>query len=264
MRLANPRATQHRWGMGCKMRSVIVSRGPSDPLAALSDDFSSGSSIITERGWSVYKPTALVDPPAVSEVFTGPGYYRMTPTRGGGTASPVVPDASFWFNGINGSLVYKEVSGDCDMRTRATIWNVTFDGLPGALNFRLGGIAIHSPIRTPFFNYVHEAAGVAGGAYSFETKDTVNSSSTFPTVVAATSLPWIVDLRIIRVGSLITTLYRNAPGATPLANDAGWSTQQSIDRPDLPVLCQWGMHVYSNVINHDIGLDYHQVLFSTP
>ncbi len=221
----------------------------SDPLAALSDTFA-GSLLGSQ--WTIFKPTAL----ATSQVASG--RYRHTATNGATGANQ-----SFWFDTSTGYLVYVEIDGDGEMRIRQTVWNSTFDGLPPASQFRLVGLAVHDPDRSSVLNYVHMAAGYANGNYGVETKDTVDSDSTFPTVTLSTASPWVIDLMIRRVGSTVTTHYRNAP-AVELASDVGWTQHQSIDRSDLPSTCHWGLMGYSNAFAHDIGADVDEVQFATP
>lgn len=227
--------------------------GPVDPLAALSDTFESGSTDMATRGWTIYKATSI------SSITVASGRARFAIVQGGFNGDPAT---SFWFNEFDGGLPYKEVDGDCDMRARITVWNSTFDGLPTQTQFRIAGIALHDPDRSSFFNYTHVGGGVVNGAYAVETKNTVNSASTFPAAAYSPTSPWDMDVRILRVGAGVTTHYRHEP-SVELADDTGWTQHQSYTRA-FPTTCQWGLMVYANQAAHAIGCDYHEVQFRTP
>jgi hypothetical protein len=225
-------------------------------LSALSDDFNSGATDVEARGWSWYKESS------VSTQSVASGRFRLG-INAGGTTTVATGNSSFWFNTADGCLLYKEVDGDVDMRARITIWNSTFDGLPSNTSFRLGGIACHNPSRASnVFNYVHVGGGVVNGVYSFETKSTTNNVSTFPADAMATASPWIVDIRLVRAGSVLTSYGRNAPGATALASNVGMTQLRQFTRADLPSTCQWGLMLYSNAVGHGIGIDYDEVQFA--
>lgn len=226
---------------------------PTDPLAALSDNFESGSTDIATRGWTIHKATSI------SSLTMADGRMRFAIVQGGFNGDAAT---SFWYNAWEGALVHKSVDGDCDMRARIVVWNSTFDGLPLQTQFRIAGIAVHDPNRSPNLNYTHIGGGVVNGAYAVETKNTLNNSSTFPAAAYSPTSPWDMDVRILRVGTSITTHYRHEPSVA-LADDTGWTQHQAYTRA-FPTTCQWGMMVYANQAVHAIGCDFHEVQFRTP
>lgn len=230
-------------------RTGIVA--PIDPLAALSDAFDSGPMAILDRDWLIHNGSVLAGSAMVSM-----GALMHTATAGGS------PGGSFWFNATQGYLIYKLVSGDCDMRARQTVTNVATTGLPPASSFRIAGIAMHDPDRT-LLNYTHIGMGPVGGPLSFETKNTVNNVSAFPAAAATAVHPWTADIRLTRVGTTVTTYYRESV-AGDLSDDSGWTQHQQYTRADFPSEMQWGMMVYSNQTVHDIAASVDEVLFSTP
>lgn len=239
-------------------RAVVLGSGrggPTDPLAALDDSFTGGSTDIETRGWSIYKPAALAN----TTVDTGLGQFAVEIANGGGGA-----EGSFWFDLSDGVLVYKAVTGDCEMTARYSVQNTAGDGTPTETGFRLVGIAAHDPDRSTVFNYEHAALGVTNGVgQSAEYKDTIDSDSGansgtlpgFGSVVAGSYDAWI---RLTRVGDVWTMAYS--------LDDETYTTIHTANRTTnpLPATLQWGLMCYAQPVTHDIRGICHGVTFRTP
>ncbi len=223
---------------------------PADPLSALDDNFIGGSSNMATRGWSTYKPAAL----AGAVVDTALGTMTLSIVAGSTGAT-----GSFWFDNADGVLLYKDVTGNCQMTARITAQNAAGSGNPGTSSYRLAGIAAHDPASiSGNRNYEHAAIGTVNGvAQSNEWKDTRASVSLFGGSSIASSTAWV---RLTRVGQVFTM-------ATSL-DGVAFTDYHTINRatsgPSMPSTMRWGMMVYAVLASHDIRGVYRDIRFRTP
>ncbi len=167
-------------------------------------------------------------------------------------ALTIAPYTSTWYQDYQGDLSFKEVSGDFIVTTQVTIRDrddvggSDGDDIPNDSSFSLGGVMLRTPRGisdaaaewTPGgSNFVFLSLGHGyDGNMTLESKTTVDSDSNLELIpVNETS----AELRIERVGSSITTMYR-------LAGDADWQAAATFDRPDMPATLQVGLLGYSD------------------
>lgn len=221
-------------------------------IAAFADDFTADSG-----DWLYYRPELVG-----TDSFAA-GENNLAPTAGGVAGS-------LWFDGFDGFLKYKLITGDVDVRARIRVRNTADDFTPPTSNFRIAGLAAHDPDRSTNFNYVHIGAGsVNNGADNrIEWKTTDNSVSTYGANGSAVS-PLDVDVRLVRVGQVFTPYWRASAGL--LSDAVGWTALQVMDRSNnatparasavvMPDTLQWGLIVYASVDPHDIRMFVDQVL----
>ena len=246
--------------------------GPApDPLAALSDDMSSGASL-ADNGWTLEDTSPTSTP---TSTISG-GVADLQIATGGTTGS-------LWFDIYDGALWHKEVDGACDMRARVRVTDSAGTGLPPFAQFRVGGIAAHDPDRSTY-EYIHTGVGsLANGQHNIEWKSTDNSDSAFAgaaTVLTGGQL--LYDLRMVRRASdlQVFDLHYRAGTAEALESDTGWTLRQTIDRSDdtapdraanggtsavpLPSTLRWGLILYASAVVHNIRMFVSEVQFSTP
>lgn len=243
--------------------AMLGASPPVDPLAALSDDFESDEADVEDRGWLWHNESVVA-----TQAIAG-GELNLDITEGGGAGS-------FWFDGFEGMLLYKLVTGDADVRARIRVRNTAGDGTPAPDNFRLVVLAAHDPDRATVLNYVHVGMGSTNEAgNSAEWKTTDDSVSTFGNNSSSGLSPLELDFRLVRVGQVFTA-YVRFTGAEPLSSDVGWgSAWQVMDRSSnltparaaavpMPDTLQWGIAVYSNQATHDVQGFVDEVRFATP
>lgn len=251
------------------LSALVSNDGNGDPLAPLSDDFN-GEQL--DSSWLFFNRNLVT---TASVTGGGPLNYQIP--AGGASGS-------FWYNGFVGSLMYKPVTGACDMRARLRVRNTANTANPPTTDSRVAGIAAHDPTRPPTagatYNYVHTGFGAVNSQPTnvVEWKTTDLSVSTY----APTEWPpggtgdLDGDLRIVRRASDLQVFEVFVkPSTTPLSSPNGWTLLQLINRNDnsqpsraaaspMPDTLQWGIMVYSSEVVHDIRSFVRQVLFSTP
>jgi hypothetical protein len=185
------------------------------------DDTFDGSSL--DPSWTVHNPEK------VSIQVTG-GALHLVPTATGGS--------NIWFDGGEGPLVYKLVSGDFDVSAVLSVRDPANISNPPPPEYRLAGILARDPASTPASsNTVHVALG-AGSVLqgtSYEYKSTDDSASTWATTPTPSPS---AELRLRRSGALIEMYWR--PDSM-----ASWTMIQSFNRPDLPATLQVGLMIYA-------------------
>lgn len=214
-----------------------------DDLAPLSDDFL-GAAI--SSAWVNYEGDGT------SSIAVSGGELNLTCNQGGAADS-------FWFNGEQGILLHKVVTGNFDVVADVRVRNLADSGLPtvGDGNFRIAGLAAHDPNRATNLNYVHVGLGcTASAAITCEWKTTVNNVSTFGSVAAPSGTG---QLRLVRQGQVFTAYYR------ALTTDP-WTTVQVMDRTanPLPSALQVGLMVYASVAGHDERIFVNRITFRRP
>lgn len=248
-------------------RVVVAAAG--DALTSLSDTFSTGTTA-RGNGWTLEDVNGAFSSDAVAG-----GTLDLQITEGGS-------GGSFWFDSNVGILLYKTVTGACDMRARVRIRNTANDAAPSASNFRIAGIAAHDPDRSTN-EYVHIGIGSTNTTGNrIEWKTTDNSDSAFNFNDTGLDHPLDYDIRIVRRASdlQVFDLYYRETGVEPLSSNDGWTLFVTIDRSDdtvpnrvansgstavqLPNTLRWGLMLYASTAEHDIRIFYDEVLFSTP
>lgn len=169
-----------------------------DDLTALSDEFD-GPAL---TGWTRF-----------DEAFGWPDKIRALDV---GETTPgalhLEPYHSAWVRDLNAPFLFREVSGDFDVRARVRVRGRDGD-IPGG-TWSLGGLMARVPNRTtaaawsPFrenWHFITTGVGHVAGEPMTETKGTYNSYSSlklrpFPT-------GW-VELRLVRVGMVLVALAR--------------------------------------------------------
>lgn len=200
-----------------------------DPLAALDDVFD-GTDSLTDRGWSIYGGSTI------TTQTIGDGELVLESTTGGGSGA-------WWYSQSgfrqDGSLVYKLVTGDLDVRVRVRVRGAGGTGSPTggvASEWRFAGLAIHDPVGldSGFWNYTHVALGGSpNGANRIEWKVTDDDGagdvlSTFDDVAGSADLDY--DLRSVKVGQVVTHYYRRTDSGEPLDSDDGWTELVVVDK----------------------------------
>lgn len=236
---------------------------PSDPLAPLDDDFSSGVSL-TANAWLIEDSNPSCSP---SDTLVG---AEADLTISGGSAT-----GSLWLDANDGALWYREITGPCDMRARVRVRNASDTGLPAVLNLRTAGIAVHDPNRAAM-NHLSVAVGTSMAAVHQEEWATTDASLTLAALGNATltSGELLYDLRIVRRSSddQVFDLMLRSGTALALEDDAGWTTLQAVDRSDntspvrasavpMPDVCRWGFFVSAALALHDIRMFVDSCLF---
>jgi hypothetical protein len=190
-----------------------------DP-ASLNDTFNGGDPLLENRGWTWY------DEGSVATQDMSGGELHLVSTGGGAAGA-------WWYNTENGNLLFKQVTGDFDVRVRLRVRDAAGTGSPSsaAFEWRFAGIAVHDPDRSTQYNYVHAMLGAdPNGTDRIEWKTTDDSASTWDSV--AGSAPLDYDLRIVRVGQVFSLYYRRTDSGQTLASNTGWTLYATIDRND--------------------------------
>jgi hypothetical protein len=219
-----------------------------DQTVAFRDTFEDGAADVEDRGWLWYQE-GLVSTQAIAA-----GELNIQVTEGGAAGS-------FWFDANDGVLLYRIITGDCDVRARIRVLNTAGDAPPPPeSNYRLVVLAAHDPDRSTVLNYAHVGAGSTAQADNrVEWKTTDDSTSTFGDNGVGITTPIAVDVRLVRAGQVFTAYWRDSSG--DLSSSTGWTELQVMDRSDnttpvrttaapLPDTLQWGIAVYSNQATH--------------
>lgn len=188
------------------MRALIVSlillasAAPAlaqDDLAALSDEFDAP----TLSGWTRF-----------DEAFGWPDKIKAIELERTPGVLQIEPYHSAWVRDLNGPFLFREVSGDFDVRARVRVRGHA-GAIPGG-TWSLGGLMARVPGRTTAerwapraenWHFITTGVGQVAGEQMTETKATFNSYSSlklrpFPT-------GW-VELRLVRVGMVLIALAR--------------------------------------------------------
>lgn len=228
--------------IGCSI-AVSTWAQPNTPApnpTALSDEFDSAASLQNWRwahdtdGWANHMQRAAVN---------ANGQLEMEP---GVTA---------WYAELNAPLLYKEVTGDFDVRARLRV-----DGLTGPVPTRLwslAGLMVRAPRRTRATdwqpkeeNWLFITTGVAyeAGKPVFETKSTTNSISNLKVRPARSG--WL-ELRVVRSGPSFLLLYR-------FEGQDAWTLHERMHRVIMPRTLQVGLICYTDYLSaeQDAMQDY--------
>lgn len=241
MDLVRPQAVESELASPASV--ALAQIAPEDPLSLLSDEFS-GSSL--SPLWTEFEGDGTYATSSVSG-----GQYSIEPDEGGSAGS-------FWFNGEQGLLTYKEITGDFDVRTRVHVTNSAGTSAPPVSGFRIAGLAAHDPDRNTVRNYVHIGLGSTDEVDNrVEHKTTVDDVSTYGSASFTNGTNELDGyLRLTRVGTTYTAYYST--------DGQSWTQLQQWNRADLPSTLQVGLVIYANLTVHDIAASFDYVRFSTP
>ncbi|MBK6687679.1 MAG: hypothetical protein IPG45_24610 [Deltaproteobacteria bacterium] len=185
----------------------------SGTVADLSDDFAGNN---LNGAWSVFHPELL-------NVAVSGGSLRMS-----------VIQHALWFQNDEGTLIYKNVTGDFKLTSAVQARRTTNSNLAADRYVHLGGLMARDG-NSASENYVFIVVGYDENDLSVETKTTVNGNSTF---VGPSWPSGDAELRLCRVGNTFV-VYKRAIGAGSWTEAARW------DRPDLPATLQVGPNAYA-------------------
>lgn len=202
-------------GKAVKLCTPAILGTPTESL----DDTFDGSSL--DPDWSVLNPS-------LATISVSGGALHLTPTAAGGT--------NVWYQNGEGPLVYKDVTGDFDVRTVITVRDPAIPANPPPPQYRLAGILARDPAGGSV-NTVHVALGsgsnLDGTCYEYKsTDDSVSTWFCTPTPSAS------AELRLRRAGTTVEMYWR------ALSSDP-WTQIYTVMRPDLPATLQVGPMVYS-------------------
>jgi hypothetical protein len=190
------------------------------PLAHYDDEFESG----------VLGPAWSIEHPELASIQVANGRLDIAPSSGG------LPN--MWYQGGEGVLVNRLVTGDFTVSTRLTVDDPNAPGSPPPPQYRFAGIMARNPESTPADqDYVHAALGVGGPLEPIVSEDKSNLDSVSDWIVYPVSSN-TGELRLRRSGSVFSLDYR-------LDATHAWSLMRSHDRPDLPPTLEVGMMVYA-------------------
>ena len=220
---------------------AATSTGPAD-LAALSDEFT-GSQLSPE--WRRFE-TLYGWPDKLKALDVG------TTTPG---ALHLQPYDSAWVRDRNASFLFKEVTGDFDVRARLRVRGA--DGpIPGG-TWSLGGLMVRMPNpnradawepRRENWHFLTTGVGHVPGQVMTETKSTYNSSSHLKLRPFVSG--W-VELRLVRVGNAIFALARPDGG--------DWEVRDRFYRMDAPPATQVGLIAYTSSDDEKDVRDNHEI-----
>lgn len=204
-----------------------------DDLVPLSDEFDDARSLTT---WK--------------ELATVEGFPNRVQTLDVDTTSPghlyLVPYTCTWFQDYRGVFLFKEITGDFDVRTRIHATGKETE-VP-VRHYSLTGLMARAPRDiTPETwepwqeNWMFITTGYGdahprrAGKPQIETKTTKDSDSMLSLIVSRTG--W-VELRMVRLGANFLMLYR--------FEGEDWKLSRRFVRPDLPPTLQVGLNAYTN------------------
>lgn len=145
---------------------------------------------------------------------------------------------ALWFMTQRGVLVYQIISGNFKITAEVHAMKNSdpLDAPGGDGTVQLGGLMARDGTGGPE-NYVFIVLGDDGNGLSIETKNTVDSFSTYD------GPGWDVaqaELRLCRFGATINLYKRH------IGTNEPWILAGSFDRPDLPETLQVGTNIYSD------------------
>jgi hypothetical protein len=202
----------------------------------MGDTFDGGA---LDPSWSVLNP-------ALVTIDVSGGSLNLEATMSGAGTT--------WFDDSEGPLVYKDVTGDFDVRTVIATEDPGNPGNPPPTQYRLAGLLARDPASAPgALDWVHVALGSGATAQGvcYEYKSTDASVSTWMTIPTASPEG---ELRLVRTGAVFDLYWR--PDAI-----SAWTLIQSFNRPDLPAALQVGMMIYATEAPPSIRARFDEIAF---
>lgn len=199
-----------------------------DDLAGLSDEFD-GAEL---SGWTRFDQ-AYGWPDKIKALDVGattPGALHLEPHH------------SAWVRDLNAPFLFREVTGDFDVRARVRVRGANGD-IPGG-TWSLGGLMARVPNglsaerwapRAENWHFITTGVGHVAGAQMTETKSTYNSYSSLKLRPFATG--W-VELRLVRAGMVLVALARPE-------GEARWQVRDRFYRMENNPAMQVGLIAYT-------------------
>lgn len=207
--------------------SLGLATAAGQELTSLSDDFSDASSL---NNWTFLHDVEKW-PNKLNKAEVKDGYLVLEPRTSG------------WFNDGNAPFVFKNVTGDFDVRARVKASGITSD-IPSE-QWSLGGLMVRIPRRQTAENWTPNrdtwmfmTTGIAEmtGKPVLETKYTINSRSNLKLRDARAD--WIT-LRVVRVGHAFIMLYK-------YDTDTTWTVHERFYFQQWPPTLQVGFNCYTS------------------
>lgn len=217
-----------------------------DPLLSWGTDFRTAPADPAESGWDPYKPLAI----ARGECDSQGLHIESTSGGGGDYLTADDEDASLWFTNnasyqVRGLAFQKAIgpaagtSRDWDVRGRLRLRNAAGGTTltPESSIWEALSIGVHDPDRSSYLRYIH-AGPIKEGLVpenGLEIKvnrvNAAGGASVYPvTTHPGGALDY--DVRIVRVGQLLTIYYRLVSSGEALESDVGWTLGYVVDWAD--------------------------------
>ncbi|MEJ8756111.1 hypothetical protein WG947_03825 [Pontibacter sp. H259] len=203
---------------------------PTPNLPALNDEFNSAK--LTEGWKNFYEVEGWVNKMIKQDVnSTSKGYLYFEPGTSG------------WFADQQAPFMFKEITGDFDVRVRMKVSGRKSD-VPQS-QWSLAGLMARAPKRggkdtwkPGEENWLFMTTGIAEelGKPVIETKKTISSHSSLK--LRPAKLDWI-EMRIVRVGPSFVLLYK-------YDNDKAWTVRERFYNVSMPRTLQVGLIGYTN------------------
>ncbi|MEM9459149.1 MAG: hypothetical protein AAGF11_33530 [Myxococcota bacterium] len=206
------------------------STGENDDLAELSDEFEQPN---LDPSWTVFNPGES---------------DRIEMVGGQLTVEP--SSHSLWYNGVQGTQIFKTIDGDFAVTARVRVSTISGVDWSAIANWQLGGISLREPGNA--VNAVHLVLGRTNHAQAqWEPKNTVDSFSTWSDGIWPGGEG---ELRLCRSGSMVTASIREG-GMDPWGIVGQWS------RDDLGDTLLVGPIGYASTGNPDLRVEYEWIEF---
>ena len=229
--------------MACGLLAVSQCSTPvwaADPLAGLSDDFSSAA---THSNWK-----RLDKVEGTSPTFTTLDFGK---TRHGFLT--IVPTTSVWYMNETGTMLFKSVQGNFMITAHVVTHAASSPSSPPRNPFNSAGVIARDPSSTSGRqNWVVCNVGMQQSSTGSEVKSTRDSNSELHLVSGAPE----GEVRLARIGSTFTMLRR-------LRGEGSWRVIGSMSRPDLPSTLQVGI-MCNGYQSADLIAQYDYVHYATP
>lgn len=229
--IALPGGGSHRLRVATPVNGVQA-----QPKISRDDDFE-GSTL--DNSWSLLNPDLM-------EFEVSGGALRISPTQFGSSAT--------WVSGNQGPFIYKTFLGNFDARTTVHTESSSSPGNPALGPFRLGGLMVRdASVGSTELNSAHIAVGAGSSPFpiAVEDKTTYDSTSNwFFHAIPSQDL----ELRITRVGDLISRMYRPVSGGS-------WTVMRADSHPEFQPAVQVGLMAYSFSGPADIRASFDEIRF---
>ena len=202
-------------------------------LSMLSDDFEDGS---LDPAWTVFRDSIV-------DIEESAGALGLTPSQ-----------MQLWFNQLQASFVYKNVSGNFKVTATVRPRQASAPTVSPSGTFEMGGLMARKAVAEGAGSeedYVFVTVGYDGTEMVVETKGTNDGLSLF------TTTGWgamDAELRLCRVGDQFW-LYKRPEG------QPAWIQATTYVRPDMPATIQLGPLVCANEASPDLLVLFDEVTY---
>lgn len=215
---------------GTALAQASKTSEPTPDLPALNDEFNASS---LSPGWMQFH-----------EVEGWPNKMRKQDVNNSSKGHLYFePGTSGWFGDQQAPFLFKEVTGDFDVRVRLKVSGLK-EAMPQS-QWSLAGLMARAPKKggkdtwkRGEENWLFMTTGIAEelGKPVIETKKTINSRSSLK--LRPAKLDWI-EMRMVRVGPSFILLYK-------YDQDKQWTVQERFYNVDMPQTLQVGLIGYTN------------------